>query len=138
MNKRGWSTLDHPADMMIEVWGETFEAFCQNAVRALNHFLGVSLSEQTEQCEIIEIEGSCPEERIVNLLREALFHFAARSLLVTKLGIIGLVDNGMQVEACFKPAALGPDSIEIKGITYHGLTVHRTDQGWHARLVFDV
>lgn len=137
-NEQGWSILDHPADVMIEVWGASFEQFCQSAATALNHFLGVPLSEETEEWEVMDIEGACPDELIVNLLRELLFYFVTRSLMVKKLGVSGLSGEGMRVRGNFCHATTGPESLEIKGITYHGLIVHESDAGYNARLVFDV
>ncbi len=137
-NEQGWSILDHPADVMIEVWGASFEQFCRSAARALNHFLGLVVSEEPGERIVMDIEGPCPDELIVNLLRELLFYFVTRSLLVTKLGVSGLSGEGMRVEAIFSPAITGPDSLEIKGITYHGLIVCESDSGYSAKLVFDV
>lgn len=137
-NEQGWSILDHPADVMIEVWGASFEQFCQSAATALNHFLGVVVSEDPTERIVMDIEGGCPDELIVNLLRELLFYFVTRSLLVTKLGVSGLSGEGMRVKALFGSAISGPESVEIKGITYHGLIVHESDGGYSARLLFDV
>ncbi len=137
-NQVDWIILDHPADVMVEVFGSTFEGLCQASVSALNHFLGVVLSVEPVRSERMQIEGATAEEKLVNVLRESLFLFAVDSQLVTKLAISCLKDNIMTVDACLSPAGLGPDSIEIKGVTYHGLKVETTACGYKAKLIFDV
>ncbi len=134
----GWLVLDHPADVMIEVTGETFWDLCQNAARGLNHFLGEIVSEEPAELERLKIEGDTLEEQLVNFLRELLFYFVTTSTLVTDIDLSGQNDKGLMVEAFFKLAEIGPNSLEVKGITYHGLSVEKNKEGYVARLVFDV
>ncbi len=134
----GWLVLDHPADVMIEITGDTFLDLCRNAARGLNHFLGEIVSEQPAQTERLKIEGDTLEEQLVNLLRELLFHFVRTSTLVTNLSLSNHDDKMLMFEAFFQPAQVGPNSLEVKGITYHGLSVEKNSQGYVARLVFDV
>ncbi len=134
----GWTVLDHTADAMVEVWGETFEKFCWSAVDALNHFLGSPDSEAPETSLSMDISGTTQEEKVVNLLRELLYHFAISSRIVTKLMISGLTDYGMSVEVFFKNAVISQDSVEIKGITYHGLSIQHNDQGFSGKFIFDI
>ncbi|MGD9819408.1 MAG: archease [Desulfomonilaceae bacterium] len=138
LNDKGWTILDHPADVMVEIHGKTFEEFCQNAVKALNHFLGRLRSDKKESIEKIEIEGSCPEELVVNLLRELVYRFYTSCCLVTKIRMRSLKNNKIEVETVFRLATVGSDSTEIKGITYHGLSVQENGSGYHAKMVFDV
>ncbi len=134
----GWLVLDHPADVMIEVTGETFLDLCRNAARGLNHFLGEIVPEEPAQSERLKIEGDTLEEQLVNLLRELLFHFVRTSTLITNLALIYHDDKVLLFDAFFEPAKVGPNSLEVKGITYHGLSVEKNSQGYVARLVFDV
>ena len=88
--------------------------------------------------ERLKIEGDTREEQLVNLLRELLFHFIRTSTLATNLCLSNHDDKMLMFEAFFQPAQVGPNSLEVKGITYHGLSVEKNSQGYVARLVFDV
>lgn len=134
----GWHALDHPADVMIEVSGESFRDLCKNAASGLNHFLGEIVPGEPVRVEKLKIEGDTLEEQLVNFLRELLFRFVTTSTLVTKLNVSGHNQEGFVVEAFFQHAEIGPDSMEVKGITYHGLSVKKNSRGYVARLVFDV
>ncbi len=134
----GWSALDHPADVMIEITGKTFAELCLNAARGLNHFLGEISSRDAPRVERLKIEGDTREEQIVNLLRELLFNYVTDSILVTDLNFGGHSDGSLLVDAFFCPAKRGSNSLEVKGITYHGLSIEEHGDGFRARLVFDV
>lgn len=138
LKDKEWIILDHPADVMVEIHGKTFEEFCQNAIKALNHFLGRVLSDKKESTQKIEIEGTCPEELLVNLLRELVYKFYTSYCLVTKIKMRSLKNDKVEVEIVSRTATVGSDSIEVKGVTYHGLSVQENESGYHARLVFDV
>ena len=134
----GWRVLDHPADVMIEVSGESFWDLCKNAASGLNHFLGEIVPGEPVRVEKLRIEGDTLEEQLVNFLRELLFRFVTTSTLVTKLNVSGHNQEGFVVETFFKHAEIGQNSLEVKGITYHGLSVKKNSRGYVASLVFDV
>ena len=134
----GWRVLDHPADVMIEVAGESFWDLCENAASGLNHFLGETVPGAPAKVEKLRISGDSLEEQLVNFLRELLFRFVTNSTMVTRLKICSHDKGGFVVETFFEHAEIGPDSTEVKGITYHGLCVKKNSHGYVARLVFDV
>jgi SHS2 domain-containing protein len=49
-------------------------------------------------------------------------------------------DGGLSATARGEPLDPGRHSLlhEVKAITYHGLTVEQTDQGWLAEVIVDI
>jgi Uncharacterized conserved protein len=51
-------------------------------------------------------------------------------------------DNGLALTATARGEPIAPERhtvyTEIKAITFHGLDVHETDDGWAVQVIFDV
>lgn len=92
-----------------------------------------------------EIEISRPdgERLLVQWLRELLAGaMSGRGVPAARVREVGIGGEGpatLRARVRWRPDAGDGPAREIKGVTYHGLVVERTEAGrWHARVVLDV
>ena len=135
-----WIFLDHTADIRMEVHGETMEELFSNAARGLTSLL-VSRSAGDADTEIaVNLEGGDYEELLVDWLREILFQNEVRDFVMLEPHIAHLSATG--IEARLEGRLVQPKEertdLEVKGVTYHGLSIEETDRGYRARIVFDI
>jgi SHS2 domain-containing protein len=136
-----WRHVSHTADVGIEVQAATREELFTGAAEALTALLvepGTSV-----EGEQVEVPVSLPAGDDASLLRDWL----AEVLVAFELN--GVVGRDFSV-------AIGPDGLrgtirgerfepgrhslgmEVKAVTYHGLEVGRTADGWRAAVLLDV
>jgi SHS2 domain-containing protein len=135
----GWRLLDHTADIMIEVWGASLEAVFLTAAEAVTAML-LPCTDVPAQTEFeVALEADTVEELLVNWLREILFHSQTRNLILVQARIEDLSKTVLKAKLYFgvSRTACEPE-FEIKGVTYHGLSIQEHDGTYSARIVFDI
>lgn len=135
----GWTLLDHTADIRLEVRGATLAELFENAALGMMDLLlsGASIAAATEV--VISLEEETAEELLVSWLREILFQYQTAGLVVSRVEIADISKNSVtgKLQCGVPPVNFQPE-IEIKGVTYHGLTVQTHDWGYSAKVVFDI
>jgi SHS2 domain-containing protein len=154
MNK--YKILDHTADIGIEVWGKTKKELFGDAVEAMfdlmidkepdgKRFLpAVNLKVTRKMAaleeKVVNIKGADTEDLLVNFLREALYLFNGKRWFVKKCKLLELTARHVvaQLQGESYNSQKHQLEKEIKAVTYHGLSVKKTAQGWKAKVIFDV
>lgn len=138
-NDGGWRQLDHTADIMIEAWGASLEAVFLNAAEAVTAVMHPCTEVLVEKELDLALEADTVEELLVSWLREILFHSQTRSLILVKAQIDDLSETILKAKLHFGAIDLACEpEFEIKGVTYHGLTIQEHDGTYSARVVFDI
>ncbi|MDX1578351.1 MAG: archease [Gemmatimonadota bacterium] len=133
--------LDHTADLGIDVRAPSLEALFHRAGRGMMALLregsaGREAAEGSTEERTIRGEAGRVDELLVRWLRELLHVHETESLDYLSATFARLEDEGLEARVRFVPSA--PAVREIKGVTYHDLSVRRVDAGWTARVIFDV
>ena len=132
--------FDHTADLGIRVEAETFEALLAEAARALTSVL-VANPEAIEPVERLDltIEGTEPENLLVDWLAELLYRFSAGHMLFCRFEITRREDHvaARAWGETIDPARHQLDT-EVKAITYHRLKVEPQAEGWLAEVIVDL
>ena len=133
--------LAHTADVGFRVRAETPERLFELAAVGLVRALGLEAGEE-EAAEEERVDLSRPdrERLLVAWLRELLGRAMAEGTVPrAEAESVNLDGDDVRVRARVRwsPAASGP-AREIKGVTYHGLEVEQSGEGWHATVVLDV
>ena len=135
--------LDHTADLGIEVDADTLENLFAECLRAQTDCW--TRLQRVEQLETRDIDLTAPELSVllVEFLQETIFlHeteglvFAAGELAVVE-GASGWSVRGEISGERFELARHGLKTL-LKAVTYHGLEVRATVDGWQARVIFDI
>ena len=142
-----WKEFDHPADIGIEVWAESYTKLVMQA--------GIAFTELTTDISGIEaeIEHTIVVEEVeldlllVEFLKELLYLLDTEDFIAEKFyNLKYFVDKGADkfVLVCkAKGGRIDPTlheiRAEIKAVTYHDLevTMHKAGK-WYARLIFDI
>ncbi len=98
-----------------------------------------------EPVEALEVELAADDRELllVEWLEELVFRLDSESRLFRRAEVELGEDGGRVVlKATLRGETYDPErhplKVAIKGVTYHGLEVRRTDRGWRARVIFDI
>jgi len=135
----GVEPLDHTADVGYDVTaGSLEELFGRAAVGAIWLALGCLPPDGYEERRLV-LEGESLAGLLRAWLREVLFWQEVEGFALSTVSEIAIEPEGVQLEArVLGGPPLGDPEREIKGVTWHGLAVRTTAEGWTARIIFDV
>jgi SHS2 domain-containing protein len=134
--------FDHTADIGCEISGKSRKELFANGVAALFDLMLEQKSGQGNSpiTQSIVVEGNDLEDLLINFLREILYLFNGRRWVITGCHISEI--TGKHIVAQLSGEPYNPRKhrvkMEIKAITYHGLSIKRMKNGWVARVIFDV
>ena len=135
-----YETFDHTADLGLRIRAADLDTlFAEAAACLFSAIVEDPTSVRPLQRIDVRIDGADREYLLFDWLRELLYRFDSRHLLLSRfearVGEAGL--EGSAWGEPFDPArhALAH---EVKAITYHGLKVERTADGWLAEVIVDI
>ena len=141
---------DHTADIGCEIFGKTRHELFANAVAALFDLMlvrkdtsgaypAVSVSAKAGTKDIT-VKGSDLDDLFINFLREILYLFNGKKWIIMNCFPLEMTRKHIVARLFGEPYNLKKHLInmEIKAVTYHGLSIKRTKTGWVARVIFDV
>jgi SHS2 domain-containing protein len=133
-------TFDHTADLGLRVRAATLDQLFAEAVEALFAVIVEDLRAvgQTQSVEVA-LPADDVEYLFFDWLKALLYRFDAEHLLFSRFEChVG--DDGLKATAWGE--ALDRDRHElcheVKAITYHGLLVEQTPDGWLAEVIVDI
>ncbi len=136
---RGWTLLDHTADIRMEVRGKDLEELFTNAAHGLTRLVAEESEVEPESELELALEADTVEELLVDWLRELLFVNQTRGFILIRLKMAEVSRTVLKARVLGR--IRGPDEeplAEIKAVTYHGLSVQMDDRGYSVRIVFDI
>jgi SHS2 domain-containing protein len=141
-----WRTIEHTADLAIEVEADSLDQLFVAGALGLTGVLQGSESGSAEagpgshiERRRLVLEAPDLEALFVDWLRELLYIQITEGLLFSEAEIESLGETRMVVRAAFQsPTSKEQVQRELKGVTYHDLEVTKRDSGWFARIVFDL
>lgn len=135
-----FETFDHTADLGLRIRAGDLDALFAEAARGLFSAIVDDLdSIRPLDRSDIQIAGQDREYLLFDWLRELLYRFDADHRLFVKFEAkVGA--DGLTASAWGEP--YDPDrhqlSHEVKAITYHGLKVEQSADGWLAEFIVDI
>ncbi len=141
-----WRTIEHTADLAVEVEAPTPERLFEASAHALT---GVLLGAEAGALEAepqgatdwrnLALEAPDREALLVDWLRELLYVQTTEDLVLRAAEVEQLEATRLVARAGFAvPSDDRPVERELKGVTYHDLAFERRGAGWFARIVFDL
>lgn len=138
--KKKYKFINHTADVGIKVWGESLESLFENAAYSMFDILTELDKVKVKESLGVEIEGKRTDELLADWLRNLLYKFNGEGYLLREFNIEEISKKGLKAKVRGEKLDLSRHTLktEIKAVTYHGLEVKKTSQGWEAQVIFDV
>lgn len=136
-----YQELHHTADWAIRVWGEDLEALFVHAAEAMAELQGADLQAAPTVQSEVSCHGLDLEALLVAWLNELLFASEINDALYTRFTVRILPPSGSDDDYALRAAIAGLPGrgplAHIKAVTYYGLAVRQTPDGWEATVTFD-
>lgn len=135
-----YELLDHTADLGIRVEASTLEGLFEEAGLALFDLMtDLNRVRPTARFEL-SVRAENTEGLFVQWLRELVYRFFGEKTAFCRLEVAELTQDSLSA-VCWGER-LDPERhafrTEIKAVTYHGLKVARSTEGWTAEVIFDI
>ena len=135
-----YKLIDHTADFGIHVFGLNPKDLFVNTAAAMFDQIVDSEDKAGEKKHEIKITGADWPDLMVNWLRELLFLWSAKQMLIGDIDITSITET--ELTAVLAYDVYHPDKHilknEIKAVTYHQIQVNKYFAGWEAKVIFDV
>jgi SHS2 domain-containing protein len=136
-----YELFDHTADLGMRVSAPDLGTLFRDAAAGLLAMIVEPATPPGAGAERIElrVEGTRTDWLLFDWLDELLFLFETRRLVLGDFEV-RLDGAGLSASARGRPLDAQADRLlhEVKAITYHGLRVERTAEGWVAELIVDI
>ena len=135
-----YRVFNHTADLGVEMSAGTVEELYAAAAFALFDLLTDLSTVRAGIAREIVVTGEDPADLLVNFLREILYMWNGGGFLVKTCLVREVTPRRLKtlLRGEFFDPARHRIKQEIKAVTYHQATVCETEEGWVARVVFDV
>ena len=146
---KNYEIIEHTADIGIKVSASDLNEVFVQAAAAMFEILVDSKSGLIPSITVpIEIKtvkvdksGVSPTEHLlVKWLQELLFIFETRHLVLSHFYIDELTDDNLEgaAKGLKFDKSRHKQNCQIKAVTYHQLSLGKKNDGWHARIIFDI
>ena len=135
-----FETFDHTADLGLRIHAADLNALFAEAARSLFSVFVEDLDSVKPVDRIdVEIAGEDREFLLFDWLRELLYRFDAEHRLFSKFEV-AISDKGLKGTAWGEAYDAQRHELghEVKAITYHGLMIEQSADGWLAEVIIDI
>jgi SHS2 domain-containing protein len=135
-----YETFDHTADLGLRVRAADFPGLLVEAARGLTALIVENPAHvRPLEQRTFRVEGTEADYLLFDWLNELLFAFESERMLFARFEVRP-DETGLTAEAWGEPADPARHQLEheVKAITYHGLRVEQTPDGWLAELIVDI
>ncbi len=138
--KKIYKTFDHTADLGIEVYGKDQRELFVNAARALFDLITDLDKIEAKTSLSLNIEAVDREDLLVSWLRELLYFHQSEGYLLNDFVLQDLEEQSLRATVKGEVYETNRHALirEIKAVTYHQLKITQENEGWKARMVFDI
>jgi SHS2 domain-containing protein len=139
-----YETFDHTADVGLRARAADLNRLFEEAAAAMFSLVAADLDAVRPLEEIsVELAPDDLDALLRSWLSELLYIFHVRKLLLSQFTV--RIDDasgigGLRGTARGEPldAARHKADVEVKAVTWHGLKVERTEDGWLAEVIVDI
>jgi SHS2 domain-containing protein len=135
-----YEIFEHTADLGLRIRAPDLDTLFAEAGRGLFSLIVENLDDVRPVREVtFHIQGQDREYLLFDWLNEILFTFDTEHLLLCQFQV-RINENGLEADA--RGETLDPQrhqiDHEVKAITYHGLKLKQTPEGWLAEVIVDI
>jgi SHS2 domain-containing protein len=132
--------FEHTADLGLRICAPDLDALFVESAQALFAAIVEDLGTvRPEQRVDVELAGDDREYLLFDWLKELLYRFDVEHVLFSRFEV-RVTDAGLKGTAWGEPLDRTRHELahEVKAITYHGLKVEQTADGWLAEIIVDI
>ena len=135
-----YEVFEHTADIGLHIYGETLPALFINAARGMESLLVPPEQVRVVTSREITVKGHDPVSLLIAWLNELIFLFDSEYLLLRDFEIATLTDTVLTGRASGEPYDSQRHELgsAIKAATWHEAAVTQDDEGYQARIIFDL
>jgi SHS2 domain-containing protein len=136
--------IDHTGDIGIQVTASTLSQLFERAAAATFRVLTDPSTIRPTDATRITVDGRDLEALMVRWLSELNYRHTVNNVLYGTFGVASIdeTDDGFTLTATARGEPIDPDRhtvyTEIKAITFHGMEIRETDEGWAVQVIFDM
>ena len=132
--------IDPTADCGIQVSGRDLKHLFENAGLALFDLITDNTQVESRLEYPVHVSGSDWADLMVNWLRELLYFWSGKELLVNEIEVTEIFEYQLAAKICADAYDSNRHRLnhEIKAVTYHRIQVTNPPTGWEAIVIFDV
>ena len=135
-----YQLIDHTADLGIKASGATLAELFETAAAAMFDQIVDTRQLKGLARTRVDITGIDREDLMISWLRELLFLWNGREMLVKRIAIKTISETAVSAVVTYDPYDPQTHEIltDIKAVTYHAVRVEKNEAGWEASVIFDV
>ncbi len=135
-----YELIDHTADLGIHVTGQSLAELFETSAHAMFEQIVDISTLSARHSKRMQVIGIDLPDLIINWLRELLFIWSGQECMVQKAHIENINERELSAEILYEAFDAKRHEIltDIKAVTYHGIHVDKTTEGWRAEIIFDV
>ena len=135
-----YEQFPHTADIGIRVFGKDLKELFENAAFGMFDIIADLEGMTTSVEDVVEADAEATEELLVAWLDELLYKFCTEDIIYSKFAIEEFSENRIKAKVSGRPASLNRNRlrVEIKAVTYSGLDIKKTGDGYEVEIIFDV
>ncbi|MFA6610571.1 MAG: archease [Candidatus Omnitrophota bacterium] len=130
----------HTADIGMHVYGKDLKELFENAAFSMFDVIADLEGMKSPVTQHFEINASNKEDLLVAWLDELLYNFYTRGIIFSKFEIGEISDKYIKAKAFGREVGANRNRLktEIKSVTYSGMSINKTDEGFQVDIIFDV
>jgi len=139
-NSLNYQIIDHTADLGIIVDGtDEKNLFIRTAQAMTDLMVEGDITKETVIKDVV-IEGEDFPDLMVRWLGEILYLFDGENLIVNSITIKSISPTKLKSTLTLTSFETEHHQVkrEIKAVTYHQISVDKVNDGWQARIIFDI
>jgi SHS2 domain-containing protein len=135
-----YEVFEHTADIGLHAYGDTLEELFVHAAQGMESLMVAPEQIRPEVQREIVVEGHDEISLLIAWLNELIFLFDIEYLLFHDFTIDALSASRLKAQAIGEPydAQHHDLSSAIKAVTWHEASVEQSDNGYKARIIFDI
>jgi protein archease len=135
-----YTLIDHTADIGIHVIAKDLKSLFTIAAHAMFEQITDVSRLNGKNKKRLSVTGIDRHDLIINWLRELLNFWTIDARLVMEVEIVNLDETRIEANIFYDSYTPGKYDInkDIKAVTYHGISVDKTNDGWEVTVIFDV
>lgn len=132
--------IDHTADIGIRVWASDMASLFAEAARGMFEQITDLKRVQTTRTFTRAVDGRDETDLLINMLRELLYTFTGKGLLVKNVEFEAISETGLTMRISGEKYNPEKHEIrtEIKAVTYAGGDIRKTSEGFETVIIFDI